>query len=148
MPGWVREFERVAIGIHVPVVRVHVHRVRYNCIRADELADHGIIVACLHVDEAGSAIDFMPGELVLGVHEACPLCAVGVVLRTAGDAGGEDGAAEVVGVEVGERVRAHRLRDALPGEEVGLGDCLRGGDAHGVVREVVELPPRHRCAGF
>ena len=74
MSRWVIHIHRIAPDIHIPIIIEQIRRVRHQGIRADKLAQFGVIgsagsptVAGTVVHQAG-AIAFLAGEAVLGAE--------------------------------------------------------------------------------
>ena len=71
MPGWVSQVEGVTPGIHIPIIIKQIRRVRHERIRADELAQFGVIgsagsptVEGVEVLQTGG-VESLAGETVL-----------------------------------------------------------------------------------
>ena len=114
-----------AISVHVPVIVKQIPRIRHDCIRREELAAIGIIVAGVEILQA-AAIQLLTGKLVIsGQRPAAAVATVGVVTllvdKGAAVVGGVDRAAQVVAVEIHQGTTALTGGDARPIEEVILG---------------------------
>ena len=98
-------------------------------IRAEELAHGRVVVAGVQVDQP-RPVHLLPRVLPLARQVVRPAAVIGMasyaatLLPLGGAARRQHRAAQVVGVQVGQRTRPHP-RDALPTKEVVLGD---GGD--------------------
>jgi hypothetical protein len=104
MARWINGVHCVATHVHIPVIIKQIPRIRYYCIRREELTQFGVIVAGVQVHQAG-AIEFLAGELVVGYDGAgIPLAAIGEIALVCGDrtvaVSFQCGAAQVIAMQI------------------------------------------------